>query len=66
MLRYICAITFLENSKIINTSSDTFFDDTIVMLGTFRTIMNLLGCIGYIVMKSGFNDLYETIYGQNA
>lgn len=66
----LCIVTFelllfWKNSNIINISSDSFFDDTIVILGAFHTIMNLLGCIVYIMMKSTFNNLSETIYGTN-
>ena len=28
--------------------------------------MNLLGCIAYIMAKSGLSDILETIYGTNA
>ena len=31
---------YWKSSKIINTSTDSIFDDTVVMLGTFHTIMN--------------------------
>ena len=40
---------FWKNRKM-NISSDSFFDDTIVMLGTFYTIINFLGSIGYIII----------------
>ena len=40
-------------------------NDTIVMLEKFHDIMNLLGCIGYLMLNSAFNDL-ETAYGADA
>ena len=36
------------------------------MLGTFHIVMNLIGCIGYFMAKSGLSDILETIYGTNA
>ena len=34
-----------KSSKMTNTSSDSFFNDTTIIAGTFYTIINLLGCI---------------------
>ena len=36
------------------------------MLGKFHTVMNLLGCIGYLMDKTGLSDILEVIYGGNA
>ena len=37
-----------------------------LMLGTFHMTMNLLGCIGVLLEKTGLSDVLEQIYAENA
>ena len=57
---------YWKSNKIIKTSSNSLLNETILMLGTFHTVMNLLGCIGYLMDKTGLSDILEVIYGGNA
>ena len=36
------------------------------MLGSFHTVMNLLGCIGTLMEGSGLNEILGEVYGDNA
>ena len=38
----------------------------ILSLGSFHTLMNFLGCIGYLMESSGMKEVLELIYGENA
>ena len=38
----------------------------VVVLGSFHTLMNVLGAIGHLVNGSGIRNLLEVIYGENA
>ena len=40
--------------------------DTILRLGNFLTLMNLLGAIGTLIEGYGLDTLLEEIYGENA
>ena len=40
--------------------------DTIVPLGSFHSLMNLLGAIGILMEGSGLDTLLEEICGENA
>ena len=57
---------FWKASMIVKESKDNLIQNIVVMLGTFHTIMNLLGCIGYIMENSGLSDLLTLVYGENA
>jgi len=37
----------------------------VIKLGPFHTIINFLGCIGYVMADTGFSDLLENIYAPN-
>ena len=38
----------------------------VVLLGSFHTLMNVLGTIGHLMNGSGIRNLLEVIYGENA
>ena len=57
---------FWKSSKIINETTDPEFDKITLLLGTFHTAMNLLGCIGEIMNNSGLENILEEIYDGNA
>ena len=40
--------------------------DVVLMLGSFHTLMNLLGAIGTLLNGSGIKEILGTIYGENA
>ena len=40
--------------------------DVILLLGSFHTLMNLLGAIGTLMEGSGLKEILETIFGENA
>ena len=60
-----CFVTFdqplsCKSSKITNTSSDSFFNDSAVMAGTLYTIINLLGCIKCCSVNIKWNCIFES------
>ena len=55
---------FWKGKKIVIEANDPLVRQIIVMLGTFHTIMNLLGCIGYLMANTGLSDISEDIYGE--
>ena len=57
---------FWKANIIVAGSKDSIINSIVVMLGTFHTVMNLLGCIGVLMEKSGLSDILEKIYGENA
>ena len=57
---------YWKSNKIIKTTTNQLLKETVLMLGTFHTVMNLLGCIGYLMHKTGLSDILEVIYGENA
>lgn len=45
---------------------DSPIRDVVLMLGSFHTLMNLLGAIGTLMDGSGIKEILGTIYGENA
>ena len=45
---------------------DSPVQDVVLMLGSFHTLMNLLGAIGTLLNGSGIKEILGTIYGKNA
>ncbi|KAJ8890297.1 hypothetical protein PR048_009805 [Dryococelus australis] len=43
----------------------TGFDDLVIMLGSFHTLMYFLGVIGDLMTGSGLEDVLQTVYGSN-
>ena len=81
-LTYICALAeksnispvitfdqplFWKASEIIyNAPKDSPIKTTVLMLGTFHTLMNVLGAIGTLMQGTGLTYILEEIYGENA
>ena len=40
--------------------------NVVVLLGSFHTLMNVLGAIGYLMNGSGIRNLLDVIYRENA
>ena len=58
---------FWKASQIVNEVEDNDrIKDVVLLLGSFHTLMNLLGAIGTLMDGSGLKDILETIYGENA
>ena len=57
---------FWKASKIIHSSTDRNIQEIIVTLGTFHTVMNLLGAIGTIMGNTGLSNILEAIYNDNS
>ena len=58
---------FWKASEIVNEVEDNDrIKDVVLLLGSFHTLMNLLGAIGTLMDGSGLKDIQETIYGENA
>ena len=57
---------FWKASKIIHSSTDRNIKEIIVTLGTFHTVINLLGAIGTIMGNTGLSNILETIYNDNS
>ena len=53
---------FWKASKIIYSSTDRNIKEIIVTLGTFHTVMNLLGANGTIMRNTGLRNILDTIY----
>ena len=45
---------------------DSRVKDVVLMLGSFHTLMNLMGAIGTLLDGSGIKEILGTIYGDNA
>lgn len=53
---------FWKASEIINeVPEDSPVRDVVLLLGSFHTLMNLLGAIGTLMDGSGLRDILETI-----
>lgn len=64
-----CIITFdqplyWKASQIIHEYKD--LEDIVLMLGSFHTLMNVVGAIGTLMKGSGLNEVLQEIYGPNA
>ena len=64
-----CIVTFdqplyWKASQIIHEYKD--LENTVLMLGSFHTLMNLVGAIGTLMKGSGLNEVLQEIYGSNA
>ena len=58
---------FWKASEIVIEVEDSSpVKDVILLLGSFHTLMNLLGAIGTLMEGSGLKEILETIYGENA
>lgn len=57
---------FWKASKIIHSSDNTMINDIVLTLGTFHTVMNLLGALGTIMQNSGLDNILGTIYTENS
>ena len=67
--KFLCIITFnqplfLKASHIINEQKD--LQDIVLMLGSFHTLMNILGAVGTLMNNSGMSEIFQEIYGGNA
>jgi hypothetical protein len=57
---------FWKASEIINeVLEDSPLRSVVLLLGSFHTLMNLLGAIGTLMDGSGIADILGTIYGEN-
>ena len=81
-LQYICNLASKHNAPPVVTFDQPLFwkasqikdgvpdtspvRDVVLLLGSFHTFMNLLGAIGTLMNGSGLNDIFDTIYGDNA
>ena len=50
---------FWKASMIVKGSTDVHFKPITLLLGTFHTTMNLLGCIGVLMANSGLTEVLE-------
>jgi len=58
---------FFKASEIIyNSPEKSPLKKITLMLGSFHTLMNVLGAIGTLMQGSGLKDILETVYGDNA
>jgi hypothetical protein len=46
--------------------TDSTIRNVVLLLGSFHTFMNLLGAIGTLMEGSGFKEIPDTVYGENA
>lgn len=51
---------------ITDAPKGSHLKNTVLMLGTFHTFMNLLGAIGTLMEGTGLTDIMEVVYGENA
>ena len=45
---------------------DSLVRDVVLMLGSFHTLMNLMGAIGRLLDVSAIKEILGTFYGENA
>jgi hypothetical protein len=58
---------YWKASEIIKTApQDSYLKKIVLMLGSFHTLMNLLGAIGTLMEGTGLEGILEVIYGENA
>lgn len=58
---------FFKASEIIyNSPERSLLKNITLMLGSFHTLMNVLGAIGTLMQGSGLTDTLKTVYGDNA
>ena len=57
---------YWKSNKILVECTDFTLQKVILLLGCFHTVMNILGCVGYLMEGSGLNDILGEIYGDNA
>ena len=48
---------YWKSNKIIAECTDSTLQKVILLLGCFHTVMNILGCAGYLMEGSGLNDI---------
>ena len=52
---------YWKGSRIILESTDELIKQIVLVLGNFRTIFNLLGCIGFLMADTGLNNILHEI-----
>ena len=58
---------FWKASEIVNAApDDSPIRNVVLLLGSFHTLMNLLGAIGTFTDGSGLKEILDTLYGANA
>ena len=57
---------FKASEMIYNSPERSLLKNITLMLGSFHTLMNVLGAIGTLMQGSGLTDTLETVYGDNA
>jgi hypothetical protein len=58
---------FWKASQILNNKTHAeSFSDVVLLLGSFHTLMNLLGAIGTLMGGSGLQEILQEVYGENA
>ena len=58
---------FWKASEIISQAPENSLIRQVgLILGSFHTLMNLLGAIGTLMDRNGLKDILETIYAENA
>ena len=57
---------YWKANKIVTGSSELHIQKIVLLLGSFHTVMNLLGCAGTLMEGSGLSDILGEIYGENA
>ncbi|KAK6167143.1 hypothetical protein SNE40_021240 [Patella caerulea] len=57
---------FWKASEILNDlNDDNDLKNIVLMLGSFHTLMNLLGAIGTLMDGAGLREVLQVIYGEN-
>ena len=56
----------MKSNKILAECTDSTLQEVTLLVGCFHTVMNILGCVGYLMEASGLNDILGEIYGDNA
>jgi hypothetical protein len=52
---------YWKASKIITSTDDPIIKKIVLTLGTFHTVMNLLGAIGTLMENTGLSSILETV-----
>ena len=55
-----------KSNKILAECTDSTLQEGILLLECFHTVMNILGCVGYLMEGSGLHDILGEIYRDNA
>ena len=58
---------FWKEHEVVNSvPDDSPIRNVVLLLGSFHTLMNLLGAIGTLMDGTGLKDILEIVYGENA